>query len=227
TVNQGRLFIALKPRGERTDNATAVRERLRRSANVVPGVTAVFREVQNINIGGRFSQAQYQYTLQSSDSDTLYNIAPVMRDKIAQIEGFRDVKSDLNITNPQMAVVIDREKAAVYGITVDQIRQELFNAFGTRQVATIYTATDDYQVILETLPEYQTSASDLARLYVKSSAGQTVPLNAVTQLVPTVGPLQINHQGQQPAVTISFNLAPGYSLGYATDRVAQLEVESN
>jgi HAE1 family hydrophobic/amphiphilic exporter-1 len=226
-TNQGRLFIALKPIAERRENATAVRERLRRSANVVTGVTAVFREVQNVNIGGRQTQSQYQYTLQSSDSETLYKVAPELRDKIGQLEGFRDVKTDLNITNPQLTVDVDREKAAVYGITIEQIRQELFNAFGTRQVATIYTAADDYQVILESQPQYQTSASDLSRVFVKAASGQAVPLNAVARLVPTVGPLQINHQGQQPAVTISFNLAPGYSLGYATDAINQLAQDSN
>src|SRR5262245_3618705 len=227
TLNQGRLFIALKAKKERGENSTEIIQRLRRVANVVPGMRVTFQNVQNINITGRISKAEWQYTLQSSDSDALYQIAPELRDKIEKIPGLTDVSIDLYIKNPQMTLEVDREKAAVYGITVDQIRQELFNAFGTRQVATIYTATDDYQVILETLPDYQTSASDLARLYVKSAAGQTIPLNAVTQLVPTVGPLQINHQGQQPAVTISFNLAPGYSLGYATDKVAQLEVESN
>ncbi len=129
--------------------------------------------------------------------------------------------------NPQLTVEIDREKAAVYGITSDQIRQELFNAYGSRQVATIYTPSNDYQVILETLPELQTNPSELARLRLKTSvSGQTIPLDAVAQLVPSVGPLQVNHQGQQPSVTISFNLVPGYSLGYAVDAVQKLETEA-
>jgi HAE1 family hydrophobic/amphiphilic exporter-1 len=130
---------------------------------------------------------------------------------------------DLYIKNPQMMVEVDREKAGVYGVTVDQVRQELFNAFGSRQVATIYTPANDYQVILESLPEYQTSVADLSRIYLKTSSGTTVPIEAVTKLVPAVGPLQVNHQGQQPAVTISFNLAPGASLGQAVDVVHEIE----
>jgi HAE1 family hydrophobic/amphiphilic exporter-1 len=132
---------------------------------------------------------------------------------------------DLYIKNPQMMVEIDREKAGVYGVTVDQVRQELFNAFGSRQVATIYTPANDYQVILESLPEYQTSTADLSRIYLKTSSGTTVPIESVTKLVPAVGPLQVNHQGQQPSVTISFNLAPGASLGQAVDVVQRIEQE--
>ncbi len=126
-----------------------------------------------------------------------------------------------------MTIEIDREKAAVYGITIDQVRQELFNAFGSRQVATIYTPSNDYQVILESKPEFQTDPSALSRSSSEDRvSGQTVPLEAVTRLVPTVGPLQVNHQGQQPSVTISFNLAPGYSLGQAVDAIQQIERES-
>jgi HAE1 family hydrophobic/amphiphilic exporter-1 len=124
-------------------------------------------------------------------------------------------------------VEIDREKAAVYGITADQIRQELFNAFGSRQVATIFTAANDYQVILQSLPEYQADPSNLSRIYLKTSSGEPVPLTAVTRLVPTVGPLQVNHQGQQPSVTISFNLAPGTSLGQAVDAIHAVERDAN
>ena len=123
-----------------------------------------------------------------------------MRDKLAKLDGLRDVTTDLYIKNPQMTVDIDREKAAVYGITADQIRQELFNAYGSRQVATIYTPSNDYQVILETLPQFQANPSELARLRLKIAGGQTVPLEAVARSFPTVGPLQVNHQGQQPSV---------------------------
>jgi HAE1 family hydrophobic/amphiphilic exporter-1 len=122
-----------------------------------------------------------------------------------------------------MMVDVDREKAMTYGISVDQIRQQLYNAYGSRQVATIYTPNNDYQVILETLPQFQSRPSDLSKLYLKTAGGQSVPLDAVAQLVPTVGPLQVNHQGQQPSVTISFNLAPGYSLGHAVDAITQIE----
>ncbi len=226
TTNYGRIFVVLKDKSER-EPARIVMQRLRQKTNAVPGMQTFFRSIQNINIGGRITTGEYQYTLQSGDTDALYRIAPEMRDKIAQVEGILEVKTDLYIKNPQMTVDIDREKAAVYGITADQIRQELFNAYGSRQVATIYTPSNDYQVILETLPHFQTNPSELARLRLKTSTtGQTVPLEAVARLVPSVGPLQVNHQGQQPSVTISFNLAPNMSLGQATDAIRRIERES-
>src|SRR5690348_14901406 len=221
-TSSGRMLVALKPRNER-DSLPVILARLRRTANVVVGIEIFFQPIQNINLGGRLNKSQYQYTLQSNDTDTLYRLAPELRDKIAKIPGLLDVTTDLYIKNPQIIVDVDREKAAVYGVTVDQVRQELYNAFGTRQVATIYTPANDYQVILESMPQYRASPNDLNRLYLKTSSGITVPLSAVTQFVPSVGPLQINHQGQQPAVTISFNLAPGFSLGQAVDAITQLE----
>src|SRR5712664_3714009 len=169
TLNIGRMFIALKPRKERGENSTAVIQRLRHTANVVPGMAVYFQNVQNINITGRISKSEYQYTLQSSDTQLLYEIAPKLRDKIAEIDGLRDVTTDLYIKAPQMTVEIDREKAGVYGITIDQIRQELFNAFGARQVATIYTPTNDYQVILESQPRFQADASQLQNIFVKTN----------------------------------------------------------
>ena len=225
--NFGRLTIALKPKAERKVSATEVIQRLRRSTNVIPGMIVYYQNVQNINITGRISKSEFQYTLQSSDTDTLFRVASEMRDKVARIDGLRDVTTDLYIKNPQMSVEVDRERAAAYGITVDQIRQELFNAFGSRQVGTIYTPSNDYQIILESLPEYQTNATDLSRLFLKTSSGQPVPLDAVTRLVPGVGPLQVNHQSSQPSVTISFNLAPGYALGQAVDAIHEIERDSN
>jgi hydrophobic/amphiphilic exporter-1 (mainly G- bacteria), HAE1 family len=248
TLNQGRLFIALKPKKERGESATEIIQRLRRAANVVPGMRITFQNVQNINITGRISKAEWQYTLQSSDTEALYQAAPELRSKIEKIPGLTDVSTDLYIKNPQMTIEVDREKAAVYGITIDQIRQELFNAFGARQVATIYTATNDYQVILESLPQFQADPSQLQNIYVKTNvpgsgggtgtgpgagvngngipSGQSIPLSAVTRIIPAVGPLQVNHQGNQPAVTISFNLAPGFSLGQAVDAIREIERES-
>jgi HAE1 family hydrophobic/amphiphilic exporter-1 len=243
--NQGRLFIALKPREERKEKVLDVIQRLRREANVVTGMRAVFAPVQNINITGRISKADWQYTLQSSDTEALYRFAPEMRQRIAQIPGILDVSSDLYISNPTLQVEIDREMAAVYGISIDQVRQELFNAFGSRQVATIYTASNDYQVILENKPEYQIDTTDLSRIYLKTNApaavtapgggvngvgvlsGTAIPLSAVAKLKPTVGPLQVNHQGQQPSVTMFFNVAPGFSIGQATDAINQLARDMN
>jgi HAE1 family hydrophobic/amphiphilic exporter-1 len=223
--NTGRMLVALKPRGERDDLQTIL-ARLRREANSVPGIRIFFQAIQNIRLGGRLTKSQYEYTLQSNDTDALYSFAPEMRDKIAKLPGLLDVTTDLYIKNPQITVEVDREKAAVYGVSVDQVRQELYNAFGTRQVATIYTPANDYQVILESMPQYRSSPNDLNRLYLKTTSGTTIPLSAVTHFVRSVGPLQINHQGQQPAVTISFNLAPGMSLGQAVDAIQNIERES-
>ncbi|HEY5215502.1 MAG TPA: efflux RND transporter permease subunit, partial [Pseudolabrys sp.] len=222
--NSGRMLVALKPRAER-DALPAILARLRHTANVVPGMQIFFQPIQNINLGGKLSKSQYQYTLQSNDTESLYRVAPDLRDKIAKIPGLLDVTTDLYIKNPQVTVEVDREKAAVYGVSIDQVRQELYNAFGSRQVATIYTPANDYPVILESMPEYRAGPNDLNRIYLKTTNGTTVPLSAVTHFVRTVGPLLVNHQGQQPAVTISFNLAPGFSLGQATDAVQQLERE--
>jgi HAE1 family hydrophobic/amphiphilic exporter-1 len=220
--NSGRMLVALKPRNER-DSMQQIMARLRQNVNVVPGIQIFFQPIQNINLGGRLNKSQYQYTLQSNDTEGLYRITPELRDKIAQIPGLLDVTTDLYVKNPQVTVEVDREKSAVYGVSVDQVRQELYNAFGSRQVATIYTPANDYQVILETKPEFQQSPDDLNRIFVKTTNGTTVPLSAVTRFVPSVGPLQVNHQGQQPAVTISFNLAPGFSLGQAVDAITKLE----
>ena len=224
-ANNGRMLVALKDRGERG----ALRDtlaRLRRVSNVIPGMQVFFQPIQNIRLGGRLNKSQYQYTLQSNDTETLYRMAPELRDKIAKVAGLLDVTTDLYIKNPQVTVAVDREKAAVYGVSIDQVRQELYNAFGSRQVATIYTSANDYPVILESLPEYQSSPNDLNRIYLKTSSGTAVPLSAVTQFVRTVGPLQVNHQGQQPSVTISFNLAPDFSLGQAVDAITKIERDS-
>ncbi len=251
TTNNGRMFIALKPKKER-EGSTAVIQRLRQKTAGFVGMAVYFQNVQNLNITGRITKGEYQYTLRSSDTKDLYRIAPELRDKIARLEGVRDVGSDLYISNPQMTIEIDRERAAAYGISVEQVRQELFNAFGTRQVATIYTPSNDYEVILESLPEFQSDPSALSKIFLKtglsgigaaaagstvapgggvtgatSPTGPTVPLSAVTKIVPTVGPLQVSHQGQQPSVTISFNLAPGFSLGQAVDAIHKIERESN
>ncbi|MEA2898508.1 MAG: hydrophobic/amphiphilic exporter (mainly bacteria), family [Bradyrhizobium sp.] len=226
TANFGRLFIALKPKKQR-EPAAVVMARLRQKATEVPGIQVFFQGIQNLNIGGRPSKSQYQYTLQSGDVESLYRLAPEMRDKIAKVPGLLDVTTDLYIKNPQMTVDIDREKAAVYGVTVDQVRNQLYNAYGARQVGTIYMPSNDYQIILEAQPQFRVDPSDLSKLYVKTANNQTIPLDAVAKLTPTVGALQINHQGQQPAVTISFNLAPNVSLGYAVDQITAIERASN
>jgi HAE1 family hydrophobic/amphiphilic exporter-1 len=226
TANYGRLFIALKPKKQR-DNLGVIIGRLRGKARQIAGMQAFFQPIQNLNIGGRISKSQYQYVMQSGDTESLYRLAPEMRDKIEKLPGLLDVTTDLYIKNPQMTVDIDREKAAIYGVTVEQVRNQLYNAYGSRQVGTIYMPSNDYQIILEVQPQFRVDPSDLSKLYMKTQNNVTIPLSAVAKLVSTVGPLQINHQGQQPAVTISFNLAPGYSLGYAVDKITEVEQNSN
>jgi HAE1 family hydrophobic/amphiphilic exporter-1 len=251
SLNNGRMLVALKPKAERGPLSEII-PRMRRSSGQVTGMNVFFQMIQNINVGGRINKSQYQYTLQSSDTETLYKIAPELRDKISKVNGLLDVTTDLYVTNPQVMIEVDREKAAVYGVTIDQVRQELFNAFGSRQVATIYTPSNDYQVILETRPEFRVDPSSLQNIYVKTNgggavaapagsaagpgtgitgngipSGMSIPLSAVTIPVSSVGPLLVNHQGQQPAVTISFNLAPGFALGDAVTAIQGIERDSN
>jgi hydrophobic/amphiphilic exporter-1 (mainly G- bacteria), HAE1 family len=245
TANYGRMLLGLKPMNVRKETSTQVIQRLRRTANTVPGVAVYFQNIQNIRVVSRISKSEFQYTLQSSDTEALYRVAPDLQARIEKVEGLRDVTTDLYIKNPEMVVEVDREKAAVYGITVDQIRQELYNAFGSRQIGTIYTPSNDYQIIMQSMPEFQTDPTALSKIFLKTRAdnpnvtaagagasgtgvltGPSIPLSAVTRLVPSVGPLQVNHQGQQPAVTISFNLAPGTSLGYAVDQIHRIEREA-
>jgi HAE1 family hydrophobic/amphiphilic exporter-1 len=252
TPNQGRVLVALKPKHERGPLQPII-DRLRRNTQSVTGMAVFFQMIQNINVGGKILKSQYQYTLQSSDTDVLYKSAPEMRDRISKLTGLRDVTTDLYVTNPQVMLEVDREKTAVYGITIDQVRQELYDAFGTRQVASIYTASNDYQVILEAKPEFRTDPSSLDKIFVKTNgpgavatpagaagtsagsgvtgngipSGQSIPLSAVTKPIDQVGPLLVNHQGQQPAVTISFNLMPGYALGDAVTAIQQIERDAN
>ena len=250
TNNYGRLFVALKPRHERGINSTAVIQRLRGPTNSLTGMATYWQNVQNINITGRISKSEFQYTLQSSDTESLYRFGPEMLEKVSKLPGLRDVTGDLYIKNPQMTIEIDREASAVYGVSQDQIRQELYNCFGVRQVATIYTAINDYQVIEECDPRIQNDPTGLSSLFLKTNlngqaaagstaavgsgvngqtapTGPVIPMSAVTRMVPSVGALMVNHQGQQPAMTISFNLAPGYALGAAVDAIRQIEQETH
>ncbi len=219
TSNYGRLFLALKSKAERGEPLQATIARLRRETAVIPGLSVFFTPVQNLNIGGRSSKAQYQYTLTGPDAAGLYRTAPVLLESLKKLPQLRDVTSDLYIANPQLIVDIDRDKAAIYGITQDQVRAALFNAFGSRQVSTIYTASNDYQVIMENARDFQADPSALSQIYLKTVTGQTVTLDTVASIKRDVGPLTVNHQGQQPAVTISFNLSPGVSLGEAIEAI--------
>lgn len=227
TTNTGRLFLALIPRDERKQSAFQVIQGLRSRVAAVPGVNVFFQPVQNISIGGVASKSEFQYTLQSSDTKTLYEQAAQMQDRLAALPQLRDVTSDLQISNPQLTVDLDKDKAAALGLTEDQLRTALYTQFGTRQVATLYTATNQYAIIAEAQPRFQRDASDLSRVYLRTGAGAVVPLESVAQIRRTVGPLQIAHQQQQPSVTISFNLAPGVSLGQAVEAIGEAERAAN
>ncbi|MCZ8105663.1 MAG: efflux RND transporter permease subunit [Burkholderiales bacterium] len=222
-VNQGFMFIQLKPKDQRDDIATII-ARMRRSTAGIPSMSLILQPVQNINLNsGRQSRAQYQYTLTSSDLEALYRVAPDMRRRMQQLEQLRDVNIDLQLANPQVVIELDRERAANLGVTSDALRQTLYNAFGSRQISTIYTPSNDYQVIMEADREFQTDPARLAQLFVRGNNGQNIPLESVASIKRAIGPLSVSRQSQQPAVTISFNLAPGVALGQAVDAVRAVE----
>ncbi len=218
-ANNGRIFVRLKPRKDRRPVEELIAD-LRPKLAAVPGMRVYPQVLPTIRIGGQLTKAVYQYTLQDADLQELYQWAPRLYDRLRQLPGLQDVNSDLQITSPQIVIDIDRNKASALGVTADQIESALGAAYGSKQVSTIYTPTNQYWVILEVDPQYQLDASALARLYVRASSGRLVPLDAVTTLTPGLGPLVVTHLGQLPSVTISFNTKPGV---YLSDAVAQVE----
>jgi hydrophobic/amphiphilic exporter-1 (mainly G- bacteria), HAE1 family len=218
TGNTGRIFINLKPARERP-SAEKIIEQLRPQLSAIPGLRAFPQLVPSIRIGGRLTKSLYQYTLFGPDLDELYKVAPKVEEKVKQIPGLIDVTSDLQITNPQVMVQIDRDKASALGVTASQVQTVLSNAYSSRQVSTIYTPTNQYNVIVEVLPEYQRNDVDLTSLYLRANSSKLIPLSAVTKMEQNTGPLTVQHQGQLPAVTLSFNLAPGMSLGDAIPKI--------
>jgi len=225
SVNQGRLLLRLKPRNQRLSADDVIKE-LQPKLSRIPGIRVYLQNPPVINVGGRQSKSQYQFTLQGPDINALYEAAGQLTDKLQDAPELQDVTSDLQIKNPQVAVDIDRDRAAALGVTAESVQQALYDAYGSRQVSTIFTDNDQYWVIMELKPEFQRDASALGRLFVQSSAGNMVPLSAVAKLTPTVGPLSVNHQGQAPAVTISFNAHPGVALGQAVNAVQRIARES-
>ena len=221
TLNTGRIFMRLKPRSTRP-HVDEVIQRMRPKLAVVPGLRAFMQNLPPIRIGGQLTKSLYQFTLQSPDTGELYHYAPQLESKLRGLKELQDVTSDLLVANPQVNVQIDRDKAATLGVTAQQVEDALYSAYGMRQVSTIYAPNNEYRVILELLPDYQLDPTALSMLYVRSSRGSLVPLNAVSTLVQNLGPMTINHLGQLPAVTISFNLAPGVALGQAVDSVDRI-----
>jgi hydrophobe/amphiphile efflux-1 (HAE1) family protein len=213
--NAGRMFIALKPFAERTNRADAVIARLRPKAAAVPGISLAMQALQDINIGARLARTQYQYTLQDTDLPELYRWSRSLESAMAKLPEMRDVASDLQAAAPHAAIIVDRDTAARLGLSLQAIDDTLYDAFGQRQIATIYTQLDQFKIVLEVDPRFQLDTGALDQIYVGSTNGQQVPLSAVARVTRSVAPLSINHQGLFPAVTLSFNLAPGVSLGQA------------
>ena len=224
--NAGRVIIRLKPRSQRKLSADEVIKELQPKLARVPGIRTYLQNPPVINVGARSSKSQYQYTLMGTEQDALYASSNDLLAKLRDLPGLQDVTTDLQIANPQVNVEIDRERAAALGVTAEQIEQALYDAYGSRQVSTIFTPNDQYWVILELLPEFQRDLSALQSLYVEGRGGALVPLSAVARLSPGVGPMSVNHQGQIPAVTLSFNLRPGTSLGQAVDAVQRASRET-
>ena len=219
-LNSGRITITLKPRSERKSADEVLRE-LRPKVNTVLGIKAFMQNVPAIRIGGRLTKSPYQYVLQGANTDELYHWVPIIEAKLKTLPTLIDVGSDLEITRPQVTVEIDREKASALGVSVQQIELALNNAYGERQVSTIYTATNQYWVMLELEPRFQTDPSVLPKLYVRSSAGALVPLGALAKFAYGVGPLSVSHLGQLPSVTFSFDLRAGVALSQAIAEINQ------
>ena len=224
--NNGLTFVSLKPRAGRKHSVDEVIGVLRSNLNRIPGLIVSLVNPPLIAIGSRLSSAQWQFTLQSTDLDSLYRYGAIMEDKIRTISALADVKSDLQMRKPKLEITIDRDKASSLGLTVEQIQDAFYSAYGSRQVSTIYTAANFYYVILEVAPEFRQNPSSLATLYIKSARGELVPLTTVASIRQTVSPLTINHSGQIPSATISFNLKPGYAIGTAIDEINRFSREN-
>jgi HAE1 family hydrophobic/amphiphilic exporter-1 len=220
--NSGIMFTRLRPRAKRALSVDQVMNRLRPKVARVPGVRTFMQNPPPIRIGAQYTRSTYQMTLQSPNTAELYRYAPVLETRMRALAGIRDVTSDLQILNPQVNVAIDRDKADATGVSALTIEDALDSAYGARQISTIYAPIDQYKVVMELAPQYQADPGVLSLLYVRSRSGKLVPLATVTKMTRTLGPLAINHSGQLPSVTISFNVAPGVSLAKALHDVTRL-----
>lgn len=220
TANTGTIFMRLVPRDQRSESAEQIIQDLRPKLAVVPGVRIFMQQIPPIRVGGQLTKSQYQYTLTGLDTDALIDAAPRLVERMRSLPGFQDVTSDLQLRNPQITVDIERDKCAALGISPEQVELALGSAYGSRQVSTIYGSNNQYQVILQVLPEYQRDTDRLPLLHVRSATtGRLVPIDSVARIRRTVGPLAVNHLGQLAAVTVSFNVAPGVALGTAVEEV--------
>ncbi|MES2040219.1 MAG: efflux RND transporter permease subunit [Pseudomonadota bacterium] len=222
--NTGRMFVNLKPRGERKPMKDVV-DNLRKKLNEVPGISVFLRPTQNLQLGGRPSKSQYQYILQSVEAGSLSEWAIKLQEKLRSDPGFKDVTTDSQLKGLQASIDIDRDRANALGVTMDSIRSALYSAFGERQISTMYTNVDSYQVIMEVEADAKKDESAINGIYVRGNTGTLVPLSSIATVKRTVGPTAINHVGQLQAVTVSFNLAPGTALGEATNRIEKYRDE--
>jgi HAE1 family hydrophobic/amphiphilic exporter-1 len=217
--NQAFFFINMKPRAERNVSVDEFIDQMRPRLFGVPGILAFMQNPPPITVSGTFSTSVYQLTVQSASLKEIYAWAPQLMEKMRTLPGFQDVNSDMELSSPQLYVDIDRDRAFAVGVTPEQIQNALYTFYGQRQVSTIYSPANQYIVLLEVEPRYQRTPDALSKLYVRSSSGKLVPLDAVVTMRRTAGPLNVNHFGQLPAVTISFNLTTGSSLGDAAQSV--------
>ncbi|MBN2197056.1 MAG: efflux RND transporter permease subunit [Polyangiaceae bacterium] len=224
STNQGTLFIRLRPRGER-ESAVEVVARLRKSLGRLPGTQAFVQVPPQIRIGGMMTKSQYQLVLRGTELESLYRAAPLLLERLRTVPGVRDTTLDLQVKNPELRVHIDRDRAAAIGLTVEAVEDALYSAFGTRQISSIYAPDNTYAVILELAPAFQREPAALDALHVRNAAGALVPLRAVADVERGTGPLTVNHYGQLPAVTLSFNLERGYSLSEAVAASEQAALE--
>ncbi len=225
SANSGRMFVALRPPGERDLTADQVIARLRGKLSHVPGAALFLSPVQDVRVGGRMGGGQYQYTLQADDAKELFSWAPRILRSFKQVRELTDVNSDQQDKGLQASLVIDRETASRLGVTPQAIDATLYDAFGQRPVSTMYTALNQYHVILEVAPEFWQNPTGLRSVYVKAADGKLIPLSTFTRYETSTAPLTVNHSGQFPSVTISFNLPPGVALGQAVDAIKEAETE--
>jgi HAE1 family hydrophobic/amphiphilic exporter-1 len=218
----GTMMVTLKPRAERKLSADQVIDSLRPKLNSVPGIRAMLVNPPPINIGGRRARSLYQLTLLATDTGQLYEAAGALEQQMRQLPGLTDVSSDLQLKNTELQIAIDRGRALTLGVSPRQIERTLFNYFGSRTVSTIYAPNDQYNVIMEVQPRYKADAESLEKIRIRSDQGGLVPLTSVVRLEQGIGPLSINHSGQLPSVTLSFNIRPGVSLGEALERLEKL-----
>ena len=219
--NTGRIFLMLAPRSSRRLSVDEIVQRLRPRLATVPGIRAFLQNLPTVRIGGQLTKSMYQFTLQSPDLEELYRYAQMLESKLQELPILQDVTSDLMIKNPQVNITIDRDKAHSLGVSAQQIEDALYSGLGTRQVSTMYAPNNQYKVIIELEPRYQADPETLSLLYIRSSHGSLVPLSTVASIDLSTGPQTINHLGQLPAVTLSFNLRPEVSLGEAVEAVSK------